>query len=289
MAHKSGNTTWKDYPSAETPITAARLNNIENYIDTLGDLASNERRFYVSPNGSDDNDGLSSDRPLRHIYKALNLVSAVSKVRRYVNIYVEGGEYSGDYIEATGIWATIILNGNVSINVLEGRNACDVTDGRLEIKSGNNSKYSINFYGGVYGISCTVNGFLNINTITEFAFHAIKNAAISIRYGAHVSISNTVDAFWASFASSYANGTAVYVTRNGYFECTCTKIHFSNTVSMNYAFLVNVGSYATIANAEINSSFNYGFSAGTFGNISLSNITNSAKTKTYTSGGGQIV
>lgn len=38
MAHRSGNPTWVDYPSTSTLVSAARLENIENAIDTPGAL-----------------------------------------------------------------------------------------------------------------------------------------------------------------------------------------------------------------------------------------------------------
>lgn len=94
------NTDW-DIHHPETTVT-----------QIIGLATTSDMSYFVSPTGSDSNDGLSSGQPFKTLQHAFDILPTF--VNHTVNVNVAAGTYSEEIIATVAGAGTININGNVN-------------------------------------------------------------------------------------------------------------------------------------------------------------------------------
>ena len=200
---------------------------------------------YVSPSGSDSNDGLSATAAVQSFSRAVSIASSLPQSHN--KIIVAGGTYA-DRIVITGLSVEIVLTGNVTIEnsetIISVNNASSVVINggsyNLTLNNTNNSDNPISVIGSDFNSILRINSILSITSLNaanlfrcETASHIVVNRATTISAG---TLSGAV--FFIDYSSTFF---------------TKGKITFAGATSVPYLFSVTGNSFVYIQ-ADIDAS-----------------------------------
>lgn len=178
-------TIWDE----NTPITPARLNNLESqYDEAIADTTARpEITLYVNAStGNDNNDGLSSATALKTIGKAIE--KAQKAIAAYITINVAAGTYTGNLtinnilasrfvIEGPPVGGVAVINGMVQIN-----NVPRIQINRMTISGGTYGVTGGLAVGEVRLTNVTIQNISSIGVFLEDTKAYISNCTINAPY-----------------------------------------------------------------------------------------------------------